>query len=328
LFCNISTSAKHEMFHIINVETEQSVSNFCAEVSIPVDCFWILNDGAAEGGSNIVQLCMFNRQTLSQADKAALRSSRSSNMLHAGQRVVVLKQDESFTRQHDMLNQCGLTCKSMILCMLHLKLRITSCFVKWFYKTATKMRLLQAVNRVLVTSGINYNLEGSSDRLPSLNGEQCDDMVEVALPRIVDVLINDSVLNNQFQFQEVFKIWSRILSTITKTHRNYFQPGEIESLQGRINSFVIKYVSLTGDKQMFSAIYFHMLSSGHVSDLFRHHMDVNELPLGLLSMSTNELRHKVEFALNFEPHSCVLNVLISCGEEEHGGKRVPKRIRT
>eukprot|EP00960_Hanusia_phi_P003205 94800-Hanusia_phi.AAC.1 len=223
---------------------------------------------------------------------------------------------ESMVREHDILNEFGMSCLQLILCMLHMEMRITTCFVKWCYKTAQKLKLLNAVQRVLLESGINYNLEGAVDSLPNLDGDQCGKMLKKALPQVVDLLVSDLQVRNEYK--ATFDNWSSILHTLRKTHISELESEEIESLELRINDFVINWVALSGDKQMFSAVYFHMLSARHVTEIFQHHMQNNEMPLGLLSMSTSELRHKVHGRTAFRQGCAEANKNLKRDLEELG----------
>eukprot|EP00960_Hanusia_phi_P054220 762578-Hanusia_phi.AAC.1 len=252
LFCNVCSRTRHMMFHIVDILSDQSVEQFCSDRKMPVDDFWTMNEGAMEGGANIFQQCMVEGQVLNQSDKSALQRSKITGMLQRGQRVVVLKQEnESIVREHDILTEFGLTCLQIILCMLHMEMRITTCFVTWCYKTAQKLKLLSAVQRVLLESGINYCLEGAIDSLPNLDGDQCAKMLNIALPKILDLLVDDTQVREQFK--KTFENWTSVLHTLRKTHISELANEEIETLDLRINSFVINWVALTGDKQMFSA---------------------------------------------------------------------------
>eukprot|EP00960_Hanusia_phi_P021554 638041-Hanusia_phi.AAC.1 len=61
-----------------------------------------------------------------------------------------------------------------------------------------------------------------------------------------------------------------------------------------------------------------MLSARHVTQLFHHHLQNNELPIGLLSMSTSELRHKVHGRTAFRQGCAEANKNLKRDLEEMG----------
>ncbi|EKX31495.1 hypothetical protein GUITHDRAFT_149260 [Guillardia theta CCMP2712] len=292
LYCHVKSAERHLIFDIAEVPEDITVDDFCKERAIPADVFWLVHEVLTNGGQcSIVHQCMFGGKCLSKADVSKLNVSKRSKTLKRGQKVVVLKQDHGMEREHEVLKEHGLDCKSLVICVLHLKLRIVYCVLKCVYKTAQRKHRTKQAQSILHKSGIKYKLEENNGKLPNLTGKQCDDLLNRAMGPLLDLLYDD--VDERNRYTEIYKELSSVLSTLSCTHVSHLTDEDIGTLATRINSFVIRYVVECGDKELFSAVYFHFLSAGHVAELFHYHLSERNVTLGALSMSSLELRHRI-----------------------------------
>ncbi|EKX37074.1 hypothetical protein GUITHDRAFT_145307 [Guillardia theta CCMP2712] len=191
LYCKVKNGERHCIFDINEVATETTVDEFCKDRSLRPDVFWLMQDVVMDGGkNNIVDTCMFDGKSLNRQDITKIRSSKTSGMLKKGQKVVVLKQDHGMSRDHEKLSDIGLTCMCLVLCMLHLKMRIVHCALKSIFFTAKKKKRISAAQSILHKSGINYKLElNDKKQLPNMTGKQYDDLMNVAMGPLLSLLL-------------------------------------------------------------------------------------------------------------------------------------------
>ena len=296
-----ATKERHLIYKTLVIEHSTSLDEFCSAANLEVEDFWVLNEsGMPEEQRMFLDSCSQQGHLPSNADNERMAMTKSTGRLEQGQRVLTLRNNDAENRGMEHLDFLGDDpIEVFASCMLHSRIRIVFMFIRYVFKVAKKNGnvMLQAVLDVFNRHNISYKvqeLRGSSfdQALRSLNGNESRKFADVVIPDIIDVIFPEQPVRQAY-CKEIFAKWASIDSTLSKKHVSELTVEEVESFDRRLNSFVIRYSTLVGDKELFSAVYFHLIAQGHISRMFHTHLNKFGTTLALSSMDTIESKHKV-----------------------------------
>ncbi|EKX36700.1 hypothetical protein GUITHDRAFT_145556 [Guillardia theta CCMP2712] len=281
-----------------------NIKDFCESRDIDAGDFGVLNDPSMSASQReFIQSCTHvtgndgeieNDGKITSEDVHQMETTKDSGRLEQGQRVMVLRQNDAEARDSDMLEFFGDdVLRMLVACLLHNRMRIDQMFLRWIFKVAKKNgpTKVDAVLKVFDNHNIKYKYKTDEYVMPNLDGVRCIKFQENVLPGVMEVLYPTDP-DKQVYCKDIFRNWCSIDKTLSKKHFHELSKEEIDSLPKRLNSFAIRYPVLTGDKDMFSAVYFHFIAQGHLAKLFKVHIEEFGTTLSLSSMETVEARHK------------------------------------
>eukprot|EP00960_Hanusia_phi_P064557 765827-Hanusia_phi.AAC.1 len=226
-------------------------------------------------------------------------STKETGLLVEEQRVLVLRNNDAELREVGFLDFLGDNIMEILVaCLLHCRIRMVQMFLRFVFKLAAKngSDMIQEVLNVFKKHNVTYNFDmkkkNDYSAVTSLDGTECIKFQEEVIPGIIEVIYARQPEKQAF-CKEVFQIWASVDRTLSKKNRADLTAEEIDSLPTRLNSFAIRYSVLTGDKGLFSAVYFHMICQGHVKKLFDLHLNKFGTTLALNSMECVESRHRL-----------------------------------